>query len=162
MVMDYVQRPRDLIQTNKFVTLTADVMYVNSLPFVITYWRGIGLMLNQAATQFACNLKRNISLYSSAGFIIQTILVDMEFDKFVPEIPDVVVNTSAASEHVAEVERQIRVVKERCQACLAVMPFKKIPNIMTMNLVHFCVFWLNATPVKTGISPVYSPRKLIS
>ena len=27
---------RDVIQANKYVTLTADVMYVNNLPFVIT------------------------------------------------------------------------------------------------------------------------------
>ena len=77
--------------------------------------------------------------------------MNMEYDKVVPELPDVVINTSAASEHVAEVERQIRVIKERCQACLAVMPFKKITNIMTISLVDFCVLWLNVTPVKTRI-----------
>ena len=110
MVTDYFQIPRDLIQTNKFVILPADVMYVNNLPFVITYGRGIGLIMtdfmpNQTATQSACNLKRIIGLYSRAGFIIQTILMDMEFDKISPEIPEVVLNTSEASEHVAEGKR---------------------------------------------------------
>ena len=42
----------------------------------------------------------------------------------IPEIPKVDISTSAASEHVAEVERYIRVVKERCWACMSVMPFK--------------------------------------
>ena len=32
VVMDYVKIPRDMIQTKKFVTLTADVMFVNNLP----------------------------------------------------------------------------------------------------------------------------------
>ena len=142
VITDYVQIQRDLIQTNKNVTLTAKI-YINNLPFLITYGRGIGLIMakftsNQAATQLAHNLKRIISLYSRAGFIIQTSLMDMEFDKVVPEIPEVVINTSTASEHVAEVKRCIRVIKERCQSC----PFKKIPNIMMINLVHFCVFWL--------------------
>ena len=86
----------------------------------------------------------------------------MEFNKFIPEIPKVVINTSTALEHMAEVERWIRVIEERCQACLAVMPFEKIPNIMTINLIQFCVFWLNAKPVKAGISMIYSPRELIS
>ena len=36
VVTDYVQIPRDVIQKNKYVTLTADVMHVNNLPFVIT------------------------------------------------------------------------------------------------------------------------------
>ena len=88
------------------------------------------------ANQLASNLKRIISLYSRAGFTIQTILMNMEFNKVIPEIPEVVINTSAASEHVAEVKRR-RVIKERCRACLSVLPFKKIPNIMTINLVHF-------------------------
>ena len=88
--------------------------------------------------------------------------MDMEFYKVVPEIPEVVVNTSAASGHVAEVKRQIRVIKERCWAFLAVMPFKKIPIIMTISLVHFCVFWLNATPAKSWISLIYGPRRWIS
>ena len=37
VVTDYVQIPKVIIQMSKFVTLTADVMYVNSLSFVITY-----------------------------------------------------------------------------------------------------------------------------
>ena len=70
--MDYVQISRDVIQTNKYVTLTADVKYVNNLPFVITYGREIGLIMaefmpNQTAIQLATNLKRIISLYSRAG-----------------------------------------------------------------------------------------------
>ena len=37
VVMDYVQIPRDLVQMDKYVILTADVMFVNNLTFVITY-----------------------------------------------------------------------------------------------------------------------------
>ena len=42
--MDYVQIPRDVIQTNKYVALTADIMFVSNLQFVITYGRGMDLM----------------------------------------------------------------------------------------------------------------------
>ena len=67
------------------MTLTPDVMHVNNLHFVIIYGRGIGLitaefMPNQTGSQIATNLKRIISLYSRASFIVQTILMDMEFD----------------------------------------------------------------------------------
>ena len=83
--------------------------------------------------------------------------MDTKFNKITPEIPKVAVNTSAASEHVAKVEMRIRVVKERCRACMAVLPFERIANVMTINLVHFCVYWLNAMPIKTGILSIYSP-----
>ena len=36
--------------------------------------------------------------------------MDMEFNKVAPEIPEVVVNTNATSEHVAEIKRWIRVI----------------------------------------------------
>ena len=67
--MDYVQIPQNLIETNKFVTLTADVMFVNSLPFVATFGQRIGLLTaeftpTQAPKQSACNLNGVISLYS--------------------------------------------------------------------------------------------------
>ena len=101
--MNYVQEPRDVIQMNKFVTLTVDATHVNNFPFVITYGRGIGLitaefMPNQRAYQFTCNLKRIISSYSRARFTIQTIIIDMEINKVTLDIPEVIVNTSTASE----------------------------------------------------------------
>ena len=108
-----------MIQTNKQTAFIADVMFVNNLPFVITYGREIGLITaefipNQMARQLTCNLRRIISLYSKASFIIQTISMDMEINKVIPEISEVVINTSTASEHVAAVEMHIRIVKERC------------------------------------------------
>ena len=64
--------------------------------------------------QLACNLRPIIKLCSRTGFVLQTILMDIEFDKVIPEIPKVSINTSVASEHVAEIERHIRVIKEKC------------------------------------------------
>ena len=78
--------------------------------------------------------------------------MDMEFDKVVPELPGVVVNTSTAREHVREIERQIRVIKEHARATMSVLPYKTLPNILVVNLINFCVFWLNMTPIKSGFS----------
>ena len=100
---------RDAIQTNKQMTITVDVRFVNNLPLIITYGRGIGLITaefipTQMTTQLACSLKRNVNFCSRAGFVIQTILMEMELDKVISEIPEVV--------HVAEVEWHIRINKE--------------------------------------------------
>ena len=54
--------------------------------------------------------------------VVQTVLMDMEFDKTIDELSDqTVVDTSAAQEHVAEIERQIRTAKERCHALLSAL-----------------------------------------
>ena len=48
-----------------------------------------------------------MQLYGRAGMVVQTVLMDMEFDKTVDELSDqTVVNTSAARDHVAEIQRQ--------------------------------------------------------
>ena len=62
VVTDHVPILRDAIQTNKYETLTADVIFINSLPFIGTYGRGIGLIMaefkpTQTVTQLTCNLK---------------------------------------------------------------------------------------------------------
>ncbi len=39
--VDYVKIPRDFIEMRKYVTLVADILFVNGLPFLITSLRGI-------------------------------------------------------------------------------------------------------------------------
>ena len=104
-------------------------MFVNSLPFVVTFGQEIRLITaefnhTQTAKQLACNLNQTISLYSQASFVVQTINMDMKFNKVIPEMPQVNIKTTAASEHVAEIERRIRTIKERCRATLSTLLLK--------------------------------------
>ena len=70
--------------------------------------------------------------------IVQTILMDMEFDKTADHLMDsTVVNTSAAKEHVAEIERCIRTVKERCRGIASTLPFNRLHKLIVTNLVYF-------------------------
>ena len=64
--------------------------------------------------------------------------------------------------HVAEAERQIIVVKERCRGILCTVPYKHVPQRMKIEILYFVVLWPNAFPVKSDISAVYSPCKLIT
>ena len=124
---DWVQIPKEFVKMNEFVTLMADVVFVNNLAFVITFGRVIRLFTveftsTQTAKQLTHNLIKIIQLYSRAGFIAKTILMDMKFDNVTPELPDVAVNVSTAKEHVAEIERRIRVVKEKTRATVSILP----------------------------------------
>ena len=113
VITDYVAIPRDFLKLHTHVTLVADVMFVNNIPFLVTLSRGIKFVTaehvrSRTAKQLAKSIKRVMQLYGRAGMIVQTVLMDMEFDKTVDELSDrTVVNTSAAQEHVAEIERQI-------------------------------------------------------
>ena len=70
-------------------------------------------------------------------------------------------NTTTAKEHVAEIERKIRVVKQRTRGTAATLPFKHVPRRVKIELVYFIVFWLNAFPSKAGVSRQFSPREFI-
>ena len=79
----------------------------------------------------------------------------MEFDKVLTEQQDGVVITFTTKEDVAETEQIIRVAKEKARAIVSVLPCKSLPNIMT---IHFCIFWINMTPITLGYSNIYCLR----
>ncbi len=70
-------------------------------------------------------------------------------------------NTTAAKEHVSKAERSIRMVKERMQGIMTMLPFTHIPRCMKIEFVYFTVLWLNVFLVKTGISSTYLPREIL-
>ena len=66
-----------------------------------------------------------------------------------------------AIEHVPEVERKIRLIKERGRGILNTLPFKKMHRLMLIELVYHVVLWLNAFPANSGVSETLSPREIV-
>jgi hypothetical protein len=63
---------------------------------------------------------------------------------------------------VGEIERKIRVVKERARCTTSILPYNILPKLMIIELMNFCVMWMNSVPVKSGISEKWSPREIVS
>jgi hypothetical protein len=162
--VDYVKIPRDFIKMHKYVTTVADVLFVNGVMFLVTSLRGISLITIEflPSKHLALTLERVIRVYIVAGFIVQVALMDMEFEKLKDVLPNITINTTAAREHVGEIERKIRVIKERARGTMAALSYLTLPKIMIIKLMHFCILWLNSFPVKSGVSEKWSPRELIS
>jgi hypothetical protein len=107
---DYVKIPQDFMELHKYLTIVADVMFVNGLPFLVTLSRGISLVTikflpSRTAKQLASSVERVVRIYGRAGFIVQTSMMDMEFEKLKELQPNIALNTTAAREHVREIER---------------------------------------------------------
>jgi hypothetical protein len=99
--VEIVQIPRDFVQLHKYVMLVADVMSVNSLPFLVTSCRGINLVTieyiqSRTANHLVHTLQRVFRIYGTAGFVIQVAMMDMEFEKLRYMLPNVTLNTTAA------------------------------------------------------------------
>ena len=89
--------------------------------------------------------------------MVGIILMDNEFEKLQPLVPGININTTAAKEHVPEIEHRIRVIKEHARARLNTLPFQ----LILIKLIYHVVLWLNAFPSKSGISETLSPREIV-
>jgi hypothetical protein len=72
------------------------------------------------------------------------------------------VNLASANEHAPEIERRIRVVKERCRSCRHGLPFKQMPKLLTIHVVMNSVRMLNFFPARGGILDNLSPKTIVS
>ena len=73
------------------------------------------------------------------GFRITTVHSDGEFAPLralVAALPGgPMINLASANKHVPEIERKIRVVKERFHAARHGLPFQQIPKLLTIHIV---------------------------
>ena len=94
---------------------------------------------------------------------VQTILMDMQFDKTANNLTEnVVVNTSTAKEHVMEIERCICTIKEHIRDVVTTLPFDYLPKLIVVNLDYFIVMCLNAFLANNGVSDKFSPQALVT
>jgi hypothetical protein len=73
----------------------------------------------------------------------------------------ILLNVVSKAEHVPEIERSNRTIKERTRCIYSQFPFKTMPARMIIEMVNHSVFWLNSFVPEDGISRKLSPRALI-
>ena len=150
------------------MVLAADMMFVNGLPFFVTLSRGIKLLTTEflpsrTANQLHDSLQTVARLYRRGGFLVKMCLMDMEFKPLEDVSKDVPINTTAAREHVTDVEQSIHVIKDRCRSVISEVPYKHcMPDVFIVFLLRFVVMWLNAFPSGSGVSTEFSPREIVS
>ena len=88
--------------------------------------------------------------------------VEPEFNSLEEKVVITNLNTTGARDHVPEVERQIKVIKERMRAHHAKLPFPSLTISMTIDLYKNVMMFLNAFPPKIGRSKTYSPHTIMT
>jgi hypothetical protein len=140
-------------------------MFVNGLSFVTSISRKVKLtttkyITTRSETNLVKSLLKIFWLYKARGFTPITALMDREFECLRLELltHGVNLNTTAAREHVLDIERKIRLIKERTRELRSTLPFKNIPGRMIIEMLANVVLWINAFPPASGVSKTYSPR----
>ena len=103
--------------------------------------------------------------YIQRNFRITVLHVDGEFAPLQPLIKSIPggpqVNITSADEHVPDIERRIRVVKERTRAVRHSLPYQRIPVLLMIHMVLNCVKLLNYFPPKGGVSAIIRPKTIM-
>jgi len=73
----------------------------------------------------------------------------------------VILNICSANEHIPEIERYIRTLKERVRSIATILPFREYPPRLIVEMVYNCVFWLNSFPHRDGEHDLLSPRAIM-
>jgi Reverse transcriptase (RNA-dependent DNA polymerase)/Zinc knuckle len=160
--------PCSIMERCKDVTVCADVMYVNKIPFLVTTSRGIRFgtaeMVERTSNKVMLKAILQVKqLYSKRGFNLHTIVMDGEFECLRAPLSDmgITLNVTSRDEHVPEAERYIRVIKERVRAIWNTLPFEAMPARMIIEMVYNANFWLNCFPAADGVSDTLSPRAIV-
>jgi len=110
---DYVKVPLEILKLHKEVYMTADIFFVNKIPFFLMLSRKICFMtVTHLADRKVPEIFRAFvgiySFYLQRGFCIKTVHVDGEFEPLKAQIESMSggprVNLASANEHVPEIK----------------------------------------------------------
>jgi hypothetical protein len=159
--------PPHILEHHRDVTLCADVFFVQGQRFHHTIsrkikFRTVAPVTNVNRATLREQTKAVIDCYTNRGFNITNIHADGAFECIREAVAPIILNINAADEHVGEVERSIRTIKERVRATVHGLPYKRLPREMIKGVVRFAVKSLNQFPAEDGISDVISPTSIMT
>jgi hypothetical protein len=103
-----------------------------------------------------------LNMYEARGFNITRVEGDREFACITNDILPIQRNAADADDHVHEVERSIRTVKERTRCAVQRLPFKRIPKAMMRAAIEGAHKALNQFPAHNGVSEFLSPLTIMT
>ena len=71
-------------------------------------------------------------------------------------------STTACNEHVGDIERYIRMIKEQMRANYNTLPYQNIPPRLIIEMAKHALFWLNSFPQPNAARGPISPRTLLT
>ena len=169
VIDELVPIPQSVMNHYRDITLSVDIMHFNRIPFLVTiskhmhYGTANTLMKMMGEVLFDV-ISQLAKFYRRRGFNIAILLVDKQFKSLNNDLAGVgiTLNIAGQEEHVLEIERFIRVIKERCRSAIRNTPFTKIPSGMIIGLVQCVLVYINGLPWERGVSMILSPMTIVT
>ena len=163
--------PRDILRNHNKVHIMVDHMFVQGIQFLTTISHE--LKFRTAEAQYAhkkgarkedmlSGLNKVINLYQSRGLEVETIHADNEFKCVREELRPIILDVTAADQHVSMIERSIRTIKDRTRSQIQFLPYTKYPRNMIVGCVVFSIKSLNNEIGMCKLSSEDSPHTLVT
>jgi hypothetical protein len=144
-----------------------DIFWVNHSPYfhTISEWvkfRTVTAINNRTQRTLHIEIQAVIKLYETRGFTVTRVEGEQEFSCLANNLLPTPLNIADADDHVAEVERSIRTIKERVRCLVQGLPFKRITKAMMRAAIENANKTHNQFPVKNGVSDNLSPLTIMT
>ena len=172
--------PDFIREHHRNITLCADFFFVQGAIFLHIISRKIGFrtsvaVTNRSKTTILRVLRREIKTYSQRGFNVRDVHADQEFECVCSELlgvhlhngfgflsNGVALETCTSNDHIGEIERSVRTVKEVIRSTAHGMPYRRLPRQLIHGLVEYSTRTLNAFPYHHGVSQTLSPSTIVT
>ena len=168
---DRIPIPTAITEALENLSMCGDIFFVDGVIFLMTITKKLGFTMierlpnRKLKETILPSLRKMFRAYALRGATIRSLFTDVEFELLKQELIEedkVQLNISSANEHVPQVERNIRYVKEGTRSEKLALPYKILPQLLIIAIVKHIVFWINTRPRKEGLSDVYSPRAILT
>jgi hypothetical protein len=162
-----VQIPAPIITQYNNACLFVDIFWVNNSPYLhtISEWvkfRTVAAINNITQRTLHMETQAVIKLYETRVFTVTRAKGDQEFSCLANDLLPTPLNIADTDDHVAQVERSIRTIKERVRCLVQGLPFKRIPKAMMRAAIKNANKALNQFPAKNGVSDTLSPLTIMT
>ena len=169
-ITDLTPIPRDVIEAQRFVNLSMDYFFVQGIPALHTisrniHFRTVEFLLNKnkgSEADTRAGVARILPLYNKRGLQVTRVNADNEFDNLEDTVHPANLHIVGANEHVGDIERSIRAIKECTRCHVHRLPYTRYPKLMVAGMILHIVKSLNNLPSETGIQGNISPATLIT
>ena len=136
--------PQVLVETHPTDELDLDHFWVNRQPFLHTKSRKIKFLTADRCTSTSMNealklINKTVQKYEDRGFEIDLFHGDNAFSPLMEQFGESRMHIVSKGEHVPNIERSIRTLKERCRCFTAGLPYSRYPKVLTKGLVDTVV-----------------------
>ena len=164
-----IEIPREVWEHHQEEIIGIDHLYVQTLPFCHSIGISYKFWTIDSAKgtkkprkdDIIRTIKRIINLYHARNITVKQINADNEFACVEEEITPVKMNIVAAGQHVGDVERSIRTIKEGTRYHVHRLPYRRYPACMIRGCLIKVVKERNNLPAENGVSRTVSPCTMI-